>query len=151
MVCSSCSAQDKPHMYCCSDLDKGYTDGWQNDRVEGHKQHLLIKTWKSQLIAKEQSIKKHRNLSKIGTRYPNTTQKWQWDRVKVLSHTSGFPAWGWVNKRRRPQRIWLWWTVRVITRIPRDRKKEKPHYWRGETRPCEHQNTWAKISDLIRD
>lgn len=57
VVCSSCSAQDKPHMYCQSALDKGYADGWQNDRVEGHKQCLLIKTWKSKLIAKEQSTK----------------------------------------------------------------------------------------------
>ena len=36
--------------------------------------------------------------------------------VKVLSHTSGFPAWGSDNRRRSPQRSWLWRPVEFIYR-----------------------------------
>ena len=166
-VCSSCGTQDKPHMYCPSDLEKGCTEGQQDGRVENMSSPLLIKTPKPQLTAEQPSKTNQKETNKQTTTttttkntleptkkdtlYPKTKEKPQQDRVKVLSLTSGFTAWESDRRRRRPQRIWLWRPVGFDCWNSTGQEERKTALLEGAHKvPCA-PGPMEKISDLIRD
>ena len=71
--------------------------------------------------------------------------------VKVLSPTSGFPAWESGNGRRSPQRIWLWRPSGFGCRSSTGLRETETPLLEGA-----HKVTWApgprgKSSDLLRD
>lgn len=110
MVYSSCSAQNKPHnSHCQSDLDKGYTGGWQNDRVEDISNAFSCKTRKSQLIAKEQSRK---NTGICKNWYPASKHKTEVAMRQSQSPEPHIriPSLEFCQQEKEtPERIWLWW------------------------------------------
>ena len=65
--------------------------------------------------------------------------------VKVLSFTSGSPAWGSGNGRRKRTRGSAFEGQRdLITGIPQDWGKQKLHSWRVHIRSCAHQDPGKK-------
>ena len=64
--------------------------------------------------------------------------------MKVLSSTSGFPAWASSKGRRTPRASGFEGQWGLIAGIPQDWGKQKLHSWREHTRSSVHQDPGKK-------